>query len=104
MAMASEESVVPLWAQADQMQAALDRLSKTGLETGGGPGDSGGMEARVAVLEQIAKTTSETLKEIKDELVRVRDRQERDFRLTWGGMIIVALGLAGLMAKGFKWF
>lgn len=29
--------------------------------------------------------------------------QRTDFRLTFGALIAVALGLAGLMAKGFHW-
>lgn len=86
-----------------------------GLESSGGGGDSTDMEARVAVLEQIAKSTAEVLKEIRGDLkeqraearegvAEQRRNQERDFRLTWGGMITIALGLAALMAKGFKWF
>jgi hypothetical protein len=73
------------------------------------------MEARVAVLEEIASATKATLAELKsgqdrlrDELRTgldaARDRQERDFRLTFGALIGVALGLAAIMAKGFKWF
>ena len=77
------------------------------LETGRGGSDDGGMSdlpARVAVLEQIAKDTRDTLKEMKDDLRGIRDKQERDFRL---GIIFTggaALALAGLMAKGFHWF
>lgn len=73
---------------------------------GSGPHDPS-MEARVAVLEQIAKQTSETLAGIKTDLKTgieaARDRHDRDFRITFGAIIAVALGLAGLMAKGFKW-
>jgi hypothetical protein len=80
---------------------------------GSGPHDPS-MEARVAVLEQIAKQTAETLAGIKTDLTSIRtdlktgldatrDRHDRDFRLTFGVIITAALGLAGLMAKGFKW-
>lgn len=31
------------------------------------------------------------------------ERRERDFRLIFGALIAVALGLASLMAKGFHW-
>ena len=34
---------------------------------------------------------------------RMRDHQERDFRLLFSMMVAVALGLAGLIAKGFGW-
>jgi hypothetical protein len=33
----------------------------------------------------------------------LRDRVERDFRITWAGIMALGLGLAGLMAKGFGW-
>lgn len=67
------------------------------------PGDTA-MEARVAVLEQIAKSTEATLKEIRDDLRELRRNQERDFRLGVSVTVAGLLGLAGLMAKGFHWF
>lgn len=73
------------------------------LATGGRPPHDGGMEARVAVLEQIAKDTKETLKEIKEEQRAMRSAHDRDFRILFGALITLALGLAGLMAHGFKW-
>lgn len=39
----------------------------------------------------------------RDRLDGLRDRMERDFRILFGAIIAVALGLAGLMAKGFHW-
>jgi len=62
------------------------------------------MEARVAVLEEIASTLKASLIEIKTGQDRLRDAHDRDFRLTCGFIITAALGLAGLMAKGFHWF
>ncbi|MFL1464139.1 hypothetical protein ACI6QG_18150 [Roseococcus sp. DSY-14] len=59
---------------------------------------------RVAVLEQIARSTDATLKELKDGARDLRDKQDRDFRILFGAIIASALGLAGLMAKGFRWF
>jgi len=68
------------------------------------------MEARLAFLEEIASSTRAVLKEIRDdirdlrsELQSVRDRQDGDLRLVFGALVAVALGLAGLMAKGFHW-
>ena len=72
------------------------------------------MEARVAVLEQIAKQNGEALAAIRIELSEVRkevqsgfesarDRHDRDFRITFGATIAVALSLATLVARGFKW-
>lgn len=76
------------------------------IEKDGGGNDNGGMDdlaPRVAVLEQIAKDTQGVLKEIKDDLRAMRTSQERDFRLLFGAIITVTLGLAGLMAHGFHW-
>lgn len=79
------------------------------------------MDARVAVLEQIAKGTRDTLKEIRDDMREIRGdirrldgrmearftavdaRHDRDFRITFGALITPAVGLAALMAHGFKW-
>jgi len=62
------------------------------------------MEARVAVLEEIARSTKDALGRIEARLIRVEDRQNMDFRITFGALITTTLGLATLMAKGFHWF
>lgn len=80
------------------------------VDPGGGGGDNGGMESRVAKLEAVAEHMQRDLSDIKS-IVRghdakfdsMRDRQERDFRILFGAIIAVALGLAALMAKGFHW-
>ncbi len=41
--------------------------------------------------------------EMTAEFRNVRERQERDFRLTMGTLITAVLGLAALMAHGFHW-
>jgi len=87
------------------------------------------MEARVAVLEQIAKDTKDILGELKldmremrqemremrhemremrqessKEFASVRQDQKNDFRLLFGAIITLAIGLSGVMAHGFRWF
>jgi len=92
------------------------------------------MDARITALEQIALSTKEVLGEIKAEMrgelkaemremrgelkaeihelrdetkadIReLRQDQKSDFRLTFGALITVAIGLAAVMAQGFKWF
>lgn len=87
---------------------------------GDGPHD-GGMEARVARLESdmghvksdMAEVKVETRlhregltsfsKEVSAEFRAVRKEMQTDFRLLFGALIAVALGLAGIMAKGFGW-
>lgn len=84
------------------------------------------MEARVAVLEEIAATTKSMLAEVRADIKSIREKQETDYRglherisatelrlyekisatelrlYLAGGA--VAAGLAALMAKGFRWF
>ncbi len=62
------------------------------------------MEARVAVLEEIASSTRGMLKELRDDMRSVRDKQETDFRITVALQATSILALAGLMAHGFHWF
>jgi hypothetical protein len=76
-----------------------------------------GMEARIAVLEEIASSTCAVLKEIRDDIrdirtglrdirgdIRsVRDCQDADLRLVFGAPVAVTLGLASLVAEGFHW-
>lgn len=90
------------------------------------PPSGDGLEARVAVLEQIARSTVAALERIDrrldtfehrfdlrfdaierriDEGFReIRATHDCDFRLTWAGIITLALGLGALMAHGFHWF
>jgi hypothetical protein len=96
--------------------------SKSSLPPGGEPPYGPGMEARLAVLEQIAATTRDALveikaemrdirneikdfrKEVKDEFRDVREEmkelrqdQKTDFRITFGALIASTLGLASLL-------
>ncbi len=85
------------------------------LHKGTEPPDNGDMEARVAKLEAGMDYAQRELGDIKATL-RGHDGKfdglrgditgirTTDFRLTFGAIIAVALGLAGLMAKGFGWF
>ncbi len=61
------------------------------------------MEARVAKLEAATEHMREDVRDIKVDLRSIRDNARTDFRLLFGALIAVALGLAGLMAHGFKW-
>lgn len=90
---------------ADYLTVAVDNHQR-GASGGGGsrpprppvagdgePPHDPGMEARVAVLEQIAKTTSETLKEIRDDLRSMRADQRAD-------MAALRTEIAGLRRDG----
>jgi hypothetical protein len=72
---------------------------------GGGGGGSwgGGLEARVAKLEAVIEHVQADLSDVKSDLRDLKKEAGRDFRILFGAIITVALGLAGLMAKGFHW-
>ncbi len=65
--------------------------------------DNGGMEGRIAKLETAMEYVQRDLGEIKSDIRQIKDHARTDFRLLFGALITVALGLAGLMAKGFHW-
>lgn len=61
------------------------------------------MEARVAKLESDVEYIKRDISEIKDDIKDIKKDAKSDFRILFGAIIAVALGLAGLMAKGFGW-
>ena len=65
------------------------------------------MESRVAKLETAFEFIQRDIKELKDDLRAVKSDingiRTGDFRILFGTIIAVALGLGGLMAKGFHW-
>jgi hypothetical protein len=65
------------------------------------------MEARVAKLEAAMEFVQRDIGELKADVRDVKNDivgiRTTDFRILFGAIIAVALGLAGLMAKGFHW-
>jgi len=61
------------------------------------------MEARVAKLESTTEYIQRDIAELKVDARELRQDLKTDFRILFGAIIAVALGLAGLMAKGFGW-
>ncbi|NHB89748.1 hypothetical protein CE143_20300 [Photorhabdus luminescens] len=61
------------------------------------------LEARVARLESDVEHIKKSIDEVKTDVREMRKDARSDFRLLFGAIIAVALGLAGLMAKGFHW-
>jgi hypothetical protein len=71
---------------------------------GSGPDDPGpGLEARVAKLEAHIEHIQGDINDIKSDVREIKRDARADFRVLFGAIIFVALGLAGLMAKGFHW-
>ena len=57
----------------------------------------------VAKLEAHIEHIQSDLTEIKSDVREIKCDARTDFRLLFGAIIFVALGLAGLMARGFHW-
>ena len=61
------------------------------------------METRVAVLEQIARTTTESLGQLVRNMEALRAEQRADFRWLLGITLAGFSALLGVMAHGFHW-
>ena len=73
--------------------------------TGGGnePPEGNGMEPRIAKLESHFEYIRRDLDSVATDVKDLRKDMREDFRILFGALVVVALGLAGLMAKGFGW-
>lgn len=56
-----------------------------------------------AEFKQVRSEMQDGFKSVSEEFKQVRAEIRTDFRLLFGALITVTLGLAGLMAKGFGW-
>ncbi|MDP2358680.1 MAG: hypothetical protein Q8M31_21855 [Beijerinckiaceae bacterium] len=66
------------------------------------PKSPGGRSSpRVPALE--SQPTRADIAEVKEDGRDHRKATDRGFRILFGALIVAALGLAGLMAKGFGW-
>lgn len=61
------------------------------------------METRVARLDTSVEHIRRDVSDLRQDVREIRSLMAIDFRVTWAGLIAVALGLAGMMAKGFHW-
>jgi hypothetical protein len=72
-----------------------------------GGGDDAGMEARIAKFEAGQDYIQRDVNALKDDVRAIREDingiRTTDFRLLFGAIIAVAIGLASLMARGFHW-
>lgn len=73
------------------------------IDKSGGGGDNDGMESRVAKLEAAVEHIQRDISDLKTDVRGLRADSRSDFRTLFGALIAVALGLAGIMAKGFGW-
>lgn len=70
---------------------------------GGGPPGGDQLEGRIAALEAHVAHIQRDITDVKQDVRGMRGEIRSDFRQTFGAIILVALGLAGIMAKGFGW-
>lgn len=85
---------------------ALGARDKRMAEQGGRPPDPpppSGIEARVARLEASMTHIEADVHDIRGDIKELRRDAQTDFRLMFGALVAVALGLSGIMAKGFGW-
>lgn len=68
------------------------------------PPNGGNMEARVAKLEASVSHVERDIADIKSDIREIRNNMRDDFRILFGAIITASLGLAVIIAKGFKWF
>jgi hypothetical protein len=97
------DSNVELGFLREQLGRAHQSKSVALLRGGDGGGTFDGMEPRVAKLEAAVEHIQSDIADIKGDVRALRGDARTDFRLLFGAIIVVALGLAGLMAKGFHW-
>ena len=91
-----------------QLETKVDRLIDDVKEQNAKFAELGtkisGVDGRVTKVEACEEHTQEIVREIKEDFRKHRDAQQLDFRVLFGEIIFVALGLATIMAHGFKWF
>ena len=61
------------------------------------------MEARLAKLESDVGHIQSALTDIKTDTREIKKDAKEDFRILFGALIAIALGLTLIMAKGFHW-
>ncbi len=81
------------------------------LRPGGASAYQSSMEARVAVLEEIARNTAKVLDRLEatmarmdDRMTRLEDRQSADFKWLLGTQLGIATFIFATLAHGFHWF
>ena len=76
-------------------------------ENGTTPPDTAGigkkLEAKIARLESEVEYIKNEVGEITSDIKDLQIDSRTYFRIVWGGLIVLGVCLAGLMAKGFAW-
>ncbi len=70
---------------------------------GNEPPGGNDMEMRVAKLESHLEYIHRDLGVVATDVKEIRKDRREDFRIIFGALVVVALGTAGIMAKGLGW-
>ena len=62
-----------------------------------------GLGMRVAKVESAIEHIRTDVAEVRRDLREIKRDARLDFRLLFGALIVTALGLAGIVARGFGW-
>jgi len=80
-----------------------DKRGDAGNTGGTNPPGGDELEARVSKLENHFEYIRRDLDDVKNDVRDIKKDMREDFRIMFGALVVVALGLAGMMAKGFGW-
>jgi hypothetical protein len=61
------------------------------------------MDAEVAQLELVVDAIQLSLADIQLDIGEMKKESLTNFRIVFGALIAVSLGMTGLLAKGFQW-
>jgi len=61
------------------------------------------LESDVAHIQLDVREVRQDLRELRQDLKDIRVDARTDFRVLFGSIIAVAIGLSALLAKGFGW-
>lgn len=95
------ERADPVGARLDRFESRLDRVDDRLARIDNGLSR---VETQLAVVDTKITVLEATTTRLDAAVVRLESNSRIDFRLTFGAIIATALGLAGMMAKGFHWF
>ncbi|THE57067.1 hypothetical protein EAI35_04495 [Enterobacter bugandensis] len=61
------------------------------------------IESDISYIKRDIQDLKGDIKDLRSYIRDIRTDMRTDFRITFGALIAVALGLAGIMARGFGW-
>ena len=87
----------------EQLDLLKKQQDQRGQGSGTSPPEGGNMEPRIAKLEASVGHIESDIRDIKSDVRDIKRDAREDFRLLFGAIIMTALGIVGVVAKGFHW-